>query len=212
MNGGADLSADLSVDLSAVILTGGRSRRMASPKAWLPLSEVPLLLHVAARVRPLVREIVVVAAAHQDLPALEARVLRDPVPDLGPLPALALGLAAIATPYAFALGCDAPFVRRAVLRLLAREAAGADSAIPLWQGRPQPLVAVYHRRLADPLAALGKAGERRLGAVTALPGVHLVPEERLREADPEGASFRTLNTPAEYAAAIERWGRGTPED
>jgi len=200
------------VDLSAVILVGGHSRRMGRPKAWLTLGDLPLLVHVAARVRPLVREIVVVAAAHQDLPALEARVLRDPVPDLGPLPALALGLAAIATPYAFALGCDAPFVRRAVLRLLAREVVGAAAAIPLWDGRPQPLIAVYHRRLADPLATLNKAGERRLQAAAALPGVRLVPAERLREADPEGASFRTLNTPAEYAAALERWERSMAED
>ena len=198
--------------LSAVILTGGRSSRMGRPKAWLPLGGVPLLQLVAARVRPLACDIVVVAAAGQDLPPLDARVLRDEIPALGPLPALALGLAAIATPYAFALGCDAPFVRRAVLRLLAREGAGAEGAIPLWDSRPQPLVALYHGRLAGVLTSMAAAGERRLQALATLPGMRLVPTERLRECDPEGVSFRTLNTPAEYAAAVDAWARGALDD
>src|SRR5262245_34304649 len=99
----------LTTQCSAIIIAGGRSRRMGRPKAWLPLGGVPMLTQVITRVRPLTREIIVVAAAEQELPPLEARVLYDPAPDLGPLPALALGLAAVTTPYAFAFGCDTPF-------------------------------------------------------------------------------------------------------
>jgi len=215
-------------DVAAVILAGGRSRRMGRPKPWLELGGVPLLVHVLRAVRPLVREIVVVAAAGQELPqlgdpgtpgvpaapavdraaaAVPIRIARDRVPDLGPLPALALGLATVRAGHAFALACDAPFVRRAVLDLLVRESAGADAAIPIWDERPQPLVAIYRCRLASELAALAKAGERRLQAITALPGVRLVPSERVRALDPEGLSFRTLNTPADYAAARRRWSR-----
>ena len=163
--------------LSAVILAGGRSSRMGRPKAWLPLAGVPLLAAVAARVRPLVSEIIVVAAAGQDIPACDARVLRDPESDLGPLPAVALGLAAIRTTHAFALGCDAPFVRRALLRLLTREVGDLDGAVPRWDDRLQPLVALYHAHLAPALAALAAAGERRLHVVASLPRVRTVPGE-----------------------------------
>jgi molybdopterin-guanine dinucleotide biosynthesis protein A len=187
--------------LSAVILAGGRSRRMGSPKPWLPLDGVPLLAAVATRVRPLVSEIIVVTAAGRDLPACEARVLHDREPDLGPLPALALGLDAVRTSHAFVLGCDVPLVRRAVLRLLTREIGDLDGVVPLWGDRLQPLVALYHRRLAPTLAALATAGERRLQAVAALPCVATVSAERLRLVDPDGISFRTLNTPEDYAAA-----------
>jgi molybdopterin-guanine dinucleotide biosynthesis protein A len=185
---------------------------MGRPKPWLPLDGVPLIAHVAARVQPLVREIVVVAAPEQDLPSLAARVVRDREPGLGPLPALALGLDTVKTSYAFALGCDTPFVTRAVLRFLIEEVAQADAAIPVWQDHLQPLVAIYHRRLAAPLATLAAAGERRLYAVASLPCVRLVPAERLRTCDPEGTSFRTLNTPEEYAAALDAWARSTTGD
>src|SRR4051812_13866540 len=60
--------------LSAIILAGGRSRRMGRPKAWLPLGGVPLLTAVVARVRPLVADVIVVAARDQELPACDARV------------------------------------------------------------------------------------------------------------------------------------------
>jgi molybdopterin-guanine dinucleotide biosynthesis protein A len=187
--------------LSAVILAGGHSRRMGSPKAWLPLNGVPLVAAVVARVHPLVSEIVIVTAAGRDLPACEARVLYDRKPDLGPLPALALGLDAVRTSHAFALGCDVPFIRRAVLRLLTREIGDLDGVVPLWGERLQPLVALYHRRLAPTLATMATAGERRLQAVAALPRVATVSAERLRLVDAEGISFRTLNTPEDYAAA-----------
>ena len=196
-----------SAPCSALIIAGGRSRRMGRPKPWLPLGGVPMLVRVAACVRPLVAEIVVISAVDQELPPVEARVLHDRTPDLGPLPALALGLAAVTTPYAFALGCDTPLVRRALLEQLLRTCHQTDApaVIPLWDGRVQPLVAVYHHRLARVVAAMGARGERRLAAIADLPGVHLVQPDELRACDPEGVSFRALNTPAEYADAVRTW-------
>ncbi len=209
-------------DLAAVILTGGRSTRMGRAKAWLDLGDRPLLLQVARRVRPLVREIVVVAAQDQVLPALDEvtggepapgggrppcriTIVRDRVPDLGPLPALALGLATVRAAHAFALACDAPLIQPAVLHLLARERTRARAVIPLWEGHAQPLVAIYSRHVASDLATLIAAGERSLQAILQLKGVHALATERLRRCDPEGVSFRALNTPEDYAAVRAAW-------
>jgi molybdopterin-guanine dinucleotide biosynthesis protein A len=193
--------------LSAIILAGGRSARMGRPKAWLDFGGEPLLARLVARVRALVREVVVVAAVAQDLPVLDARVVRDRAPDLGPLPALLLGLETVTTPHAFALGCDTPLLRPAVLDLLAREhlRLGPAATIPVWDGRTQPLVGVYARTLAATLAAMVAAGERRLQTLAEIPGVRLVAAERLHAADPDGTSFRPMNTPAEYDAAHRLW-------
>jgi molybdopterin-guanine dinucleotide biosynthesis protein A len=202
----------LPTSCACIVLAGGRSRRMGRAKASLPLGGVSLLEHVIARVTPLVREIGVVAAAAQEVVAAGVRVVRDPVPQEGPLPALGLGLATITTPWAFALACDAPFVRRALLRALAAEVGGARAAVPRWDGCLQPLVALYHRALAAPVAALAAAGERRLHAVARLPDVRVVPQARLAQHDPDGVSFRTLNTPADYADALRRWDAARGDD
>jgi len=189
---------------ACIVLAGGRSSRMGRDKATLPFGDGPLVAHVVARVRPLVSDVVVVAAAAQDLPPLDVRIVRDRLFAEGPLPALALGLASVTTPWAFAVACDTPFVHPALLRALAAEVAGARAAIPLVDHRLQPLVALYHRDLAPALDRLVATGERRLHAIATLPDVRVVPAARLAAADPDGWSFRGVNTPADYAQALRR--------
>lgn len=205
-----DVPADVTA-LAAVILAGGRSSRMGRPKAWLDFHGRPLLQHVIARVRPWVDEIVVVAAPGQDLPDLAAAaapppvVVRDDHPGAGPLPALTLGLATMHAPWALALGCDAPLVRADIVSHLAGQRDDVDVVLPIWDGRPQPLVALYARRLVPTLQTLVAAGERRVHAVGELPQVRRVQAAELAPLDPDGETFWSLNTPAEYARAVAAW-------
>ena len=193
-------------DCACIVLAGGRSSRMGRDKASLPIGGRTLLEHVVARVAPLVRDVVVVAAAGQALPPTSARVVRDRAPELGPLPALAAGLATITTPWTFLLACDGAFVRPELLRALAAEAQDSRAVMPRWSGRLQPLVALYARTVAPDVAALVASGERRLHVVATLAGVRVVEEARLTQHDPDGRSFRTVNTPDEYAAALRDLG------
>ncbi|MCC6763973.1 MAG: molybdenum cofactor guanylyltransferase [Deltaproteobacteria bacterium] len=197
-------------DLAAILLVGGRSSRMGRPKAWLDLDGRPLLAHMVDGVRRWTDEIVLVAAPDQVLPVLAMpaapRVVRDLLPGQGPLAALALGLAAARAPWALVLGCDAPLVRGAVIeRLLAARAPGCDAVVPEWDDRPQPLVALYRTALAPAVADLVAAGERRAHVLAGRPGARRVPAAVLRPLDPEGESFRAVNTPEEFAAAAARW-------
>ena len=191
--------------LAVIVLVGGGSTRMGRPKAWLDFDGLPLLARVVERVRPAVDEIVLVAAPGQVLPPIggDATVVRDTHPGEGPLPALALGLATIAAPWALAVGCDGPLLRSAVIAHLAGlRADDCDAIVPVWNDRPQPLVALYRRALRPTLDAMVAGGERRLRAIARLPRVRRVEAEALRALDPEGESFRSLNTPEEYAAAL----------
>jgi len=203
-------------ELAAVILVGGRSQRMGRPKVTLELDGRPLLAHVLAAIRPLVREVILVAAADQTIPlalaasrpdgACPVRIVHDRVVAAGPLPALALGLAAVTTGLAIALPCDAPFVRPALLTELARRQPGADAPvlqglIPTWGGHLQPLVAAYRPGVASDLEALVARGETRLQSVGQLRDVAILAEDDVRTVDPTGESFRVLNTPADLVAA-----------
>lgn len=113
----------------------------------------------------------VVAAVGQRLPDLPATVLRDPIPGLGPLPAVGLGLAAAAAAgarRAFVCAVDMPLLTVELIEAL--DGLAAESAAELvlpWDGRDHYLCGVYRTRLAERIAVLVAAGERRLGA---LPG------------------------------------------
>src|SRR5687767_12473373 len=98
----ASQSSTQEVDmLSAIILAGGRSSRMGTPKALLPFDEEPLILHIVRVLRPLFDEVVVVAAPGQRLPELSARIVHDEVGYQGPVGGICYGLRAAEGEFGF---------------------------------------------------------------------------------------------------------------
>ena len=103
------------------------------------------------------------------MPSLRARVVRDDVRGLGPLPATARALRAAAeagTRFAFICAVDMPFLAVELIDDLARRAVetGAEVVLP-WDGRDHFLAAVYRTDLADRADALVAAGERKMSAL-----------------------------------------------
>lgn len=177
---------------------------MGSDKATLRFGPETLLERVVRIVSYAVADVVVVARPGQDLPELPGgvRVVRDETLDRGPLGGLAPGLRASRADAVFAVACDAPFVRPAVVRLLFERLGEGDAAIAETEGFLHPLCAVYRTRLADAAASLLAAD--RLRPIFLLEGVpHArVGEEDLRRADAGLDCLRNCNTPETYAAAL----------
>ena len=76
--------------VSAIILAGGRSSRMGTPKALLPFDGEPLIVHLVRRLAPMFGEVIVVAAPDQVPPALPATLVRDEVAYQGPVGGITL--------------------------------------------------------------------------------------------------------------------------
>src|SRR5437899_163676 len=196
-----------------VVLAGGRSSRMGRPKAWLPFHGQPMLARVLDRLSPLFEERVVVRAPEQDLPDVEARLVEDEEPGMGPVAGLAVGLGAVARPLAFVVSCDAPFVDpKVVAHLVDRCRPPFAVVVPLWEGRPQPLHAIYRADNAPILRRLLAAGRRRpVDLFVEVPALE-VTEAEIRALDPDGLTFMNTNTPEEYerALGVEVEGAGVP--
>jgi molybdopterin-guanine dinucleotide biosynthesis protein A len=190
---------------------------MGRPKAALPFEGEPLLARVVRRIAPVCRRIVVAAAPDQELPALPASVLvaRDARPGCGPLEGLAAGLEALGAEVEAVLvtTTDAPFVEpRLAARLdeLRREGPGApwEAAVPLVDGRAQPLMAVYASSVGAIVRALLAEDRRRATLVAERARTRFVGEAELYEdaelaaVDPGRRALRGVNTPEEYEAAL----------
>jgi molybdopterin-guanine dinucleotide biosynthesis protein A len=111
----------------------------------------------------------VVAAKGQPLPALQARVLRDEIQGLGPLPATGLGLRAAAEAgarYAFVCAVDMPLLTVELVDDLVHLATETDAEVVMpWDGRSHYLASLYRTDLADRIDALVAAGESRMSAL-----------------------------------------------
>ncbi len=186
---------------SAVVLAGGRSRRMGRPKALLPFGGQPLILHVVRRIRSLFPDIVVAAAPEQELPELPAALVRDDVAYQGPVGGMCRGLRACKGAGAFVTSCDLPFLNLSLVSHLASRLPGHDVVAPYWEGRLQPLHAVYRRGVLPLLEQQLWRGELRPVSLYDKVRTLEVDEDEVRAFDPEGLSFFNVNTPDDYARA-----------
>jgi molybdopterin-guanine dinucleotide biosynthesis protein A len=82
-----------------VILAGGRSSRMGTPKAWFRVGGEPMLARIARRLAA-PTGLLAVRAPGQELPPAAARLVEDHVEGEGPVAGLAAGLAAVTSPLA----------------------------------------------------------------------------------------------------------------
>jgi FdhD protein len=190
--------------VTGVILAGGESRRMGSDKSLLPLAGGRFIEHVHRLMAELFEEVVLVTnspSLYEDLPCRK-------VPDIyyrqGSLAGIHSGLCHTRTDRAFVVACDMPFLSGAAIRQLCEQGDRGEVVIPRSGHGLEPLHALYAKACIPAIERVLDAGKRRI--------VEFFPEVRVTEvdgtellrADPEGMSFRNINTPQEYFALRDK--------
>ncbi len=191
--------------LSAIVLAGGRSSRMGTPKALLPFDDEPLIVHIVRALRRQFDEVVVVAAPGQVLPSFEANVVHDDVAYQGPVGGICYGLQAAAGEFGFVTSCDSAFLNPGLISYLLSLRHDYDVVVPHWEDRYQPLFAVYRKTVVPLLQAQLANGELRPIHLLDKVRTRHVTEDEVRRFDPCGESFFNMNRPEDYAEALRRW-------
>src|SRR5262245_38114956 len=192
---------------SAIVLCGGRSRRLGRDKASLPFGKETLLARVVRLVGEVADDVVLVARERQELPAgFEAA--RDPAEGLGPLAGIAVGLGAVRGDRALVVACDMPLLRAGLLLRLVELSQGVEACVPVVAGYPVPTCAVYARSTAARAREL--LDRRELRPRVFLDGLRTryVTEGELRDVDPELLSFLDCDDEASYRKALAAAGLG----
>jgi molybdenum cofactor guanylyltransferase len=194
------------VSLAGVTLAGGASLRMGRDKATLPFpgadgsDATTMVARVVGILTQRCDPVLVMAAQGQPLPELPARVIRDELRGLGPLPATGRALRTAAEAgarFAFVCAVDMPFLTVELIDDLTRRAVetGAEVVLP-WDGQDHYLAAVYRTDLADRVDALVAAGERKMRAF-----VDASDAQRIVTTD--SRSLTNVNTDAELRALAQ---------
>jgi molybdopterin-guanine dinucleotide biosynthesis protein A len=190
---------------SAIVLAGGRSSRMGQAKALLPFAGEPLIAHIVRSLKELFAEVVVVLAPDQEIPALPVTLVRDEVAYQGPVSGIYHGLMAAKSDVSFVGSCDVPFLNRTLISYLCSQICDHDVVVPYWEGRYQPLFAIYRKDVTSYLHAQLQRGELRPIFLFDKVRTRKIEEEEIRRFDPEGLSFLNMTTPEDYEAALQRW-------
>ncbi|MDD2835925.1 MAG: molybdenum cofactor guanylyltransferase [Methanothrix sp.] len=209
---------------SAVILAGGNGRRLGSEKALLEFENRPLICWTAEKLSLAVDEVVVVARDEAHAERLQEITTNfalqsapgviftwDRVAGFGPVAGLSAGMEKARGDFAFATGCDLPFLNPQVIErlfeLVNEDEVGYDAAVPVQpNGFFEPLHCVYHREKM--LSACERAlerEERRIHAPLQELSVRLIHVDLLRPFDPDLLSFFNLNTREDLEEARMFW-------
>jgi molybdopterin-guanine dinucleotide biosynthesis protein A len=193
----------MEIEVTGVLLAGGKSRRMGEDKRHLVVGEQTLLERGLAVLQSTFREVLVVIA--QDSPPLgvDARVVRDLVPDCGSLGGLYTGLMQATTPYIFVVACDMPFLNQPVIAQFTSRTAIADIVMAKLDGRLHPMHALYSKRCVPALEEMIRARQLKIQEIVSELSlrVRYVTEADLLTIDPSGRSFYNVNTMADLEAA-----------
>jgi len=183
-------------DICAVILAGGRARRMGGEdKGLIELQGRPLIDYIISALRPQAGEILV--NANRNLARYRAfgyPVIEDMTGDfLGPLAGMASGMQASGQPYLLTLPCDSPFVPAQLAAMLSHALLKEQAELSVAHDgrRLQPVFALLDCLLLPSLLDYLSDGGRKIDTWYA--------QQRMALADfsaiPE--MFLNLNTPAD---------------
>ncbi|WP_162944319.1 molybdenum cofactor guanylyltransferase [Paenibacillus aceti] len=162
------------MQITSIIIAGGRSSRMGMNKALLPLDGKPVIEQLIEELEPLSQSILIAGGELRDYEYLGRKVVADFYPGLGPLAGLHAGLSASTTAWNLVVACDMPFVRRAVFEAIVARATQIEknalnqedertqAIIVKIDGRVQPLLAAYSRSVLPELSTSLVSGRLRM--------------------------------------------------
>lgn len=186
--------------VSAVILAGGESRRMGSDKSLLPWHGGRFIEHIHRLLDELFDEVIIVTNSPGLYDSIPCRKEPDIYYKQGSLAGIHSGLCHARNERIFVVACDMPFLSEEVIRALCACDRQAEVVIPRSEWGLEPLHACYAKSCLPAIEAVLDAGKKRI--VGFFPEVRVVEvaAAELKKIDPEGLSFRNINTPEEYFA------------
>jgi molybdenum cofactor guanylyltransferase len=188
------------MNISAVLLAGGESRRMAKDKATMLFRQKPLWkvqLDLLRKLEP--AEILVSARSDPVWRPPDTQFVGDDAPSRGPLSGIVASLGRMHSTHLLVIAIDMPFMTEGYLRFLCGQIELRRGVVTKFDDRFEPLAAIY------PRAADTDFRNALTGIDFSLQSVvrNLVQAGKLREmsvSEGESRLFLNVNAPSDLAA------------
>jgi molybdopterin-guanine dinucleotide biosynthesis protein A len=178
------------MNVTGIILAGGKSSRMGTNKALLEVGGTRLIDRAITLLEPLCNEILVMS--NQDLPDIKYQIIADEHKNIGPIAGIQAGLTHSKSDKNVVLACDMPNIKQSFLQVLLDVSMDTYQAIiPRHKdGSLEPLMGIYHKSLLPGFEQQIREGQYKLISRFSEYKIHYVPIE-------DDAIFKNLNTPGD---------------
>ena len=200
------------MDISFIVLAGGKSIRLGRDKVNEIIGDKSLLQWVISGISFYNTEIIIVTAKKEPVPAdigySRIRMTGDIFPGKGSLGGIYSGVAVSESFYNFIVGCDMPFLNRSLLSYMMEISAGFDLVLPRLGTIVEPLHAIYTKNCLVHMENLLKKGELQILKFFPDVKIRYVEKEEIERFDPRLLSFFNINTEEQLNKAKEMLVKG----
>ena len=187
---------------SAIILSGGESKRFGGDKGLFRVGQKPLLYYVVKSVAPLVDEVLIIIRCNDKKYEYShqfpfSQILIDEDILKAPVSGALTGFKNAIGDYSILLPCDTPLVSQKVLSFLLSLVEGFDCVVPRWPSSYiEPLQAVYLTKTAYEAArkSIEEGKNHFRDMISHLKKVLYVSTIEIKKLDTRMLTFRNINT------------------
>jgi len=191
--------------LTGGILAGGQSRRYGRNKALEVYQGARLIDRGVHALRSFCDPVLLVANDISLYYDVKATLVRDVLSQQGPVGGIHTALLFSPNDWVFVRAGDMPFLKQELADMMLGLKEGVDAVVPICSNGYEPLCAMYHRRCLAPIATILDGKDRKIVSFYRKIRIRYLAEEEWRTVDPEGLSFKNINTPDDL---VELYGAG----
>lgn len=185
--------------MDALILAGGENKRLPVTKGFLEINSKKILESNIELLKGIFDRVIISTNNPELYFYLGVPMVGDVFKHRGPMTGILSALSIPEVSELFVTACDMPFIMPGVIRYIVNKwVAGYDAVIPVFDNKPQPLLGIYSKRIAQNMEQSIKNGERSLRRFLCGIDVLYIEEKDVRAIDPEGRSFVNINTIDDY--------------
>ncbi len=198
------------MDITGVVLAGGKSKRMGKDKAFLKFKEKSFLRHILEALDKYCNQIVIVINKEENLYTKETKNLsseivfvKDKYPYKGPLNGILSSLSKIKNQLVYITPCDTPLLNPEIIPFFVQKINDYDAVIPDINGKIQPLNALYKKNALElSKEVFEKQGKKSLMAFLENLNVKFINEKELKKIDKNLYSYFSINTKESYQSLL----------
>ena len=190
--------------MNFLILTGGENKRIGNRKAFLKIGGTTLLERVLQQieiVKEKGEEVILVEGkvSFKNFKNIKGegeklKVIKDVIPEKGPLGGIYSGLLLSQAKFNFVLGCDMPFLDWKFIDYMRHLSKNYEVLIPFHSRGIEPLHAIYSRSCLPVIKEKLNQGECKIQSILPYLKVRFIQEREIRRFSPPQHIFFNINT------------------
>ena len=195
---------------TAIILAGGKSKRMGFDKALMEVCGQPIVGLIIKQLRKVFDDIIVVTNNPDGFSSLDVTITEDILSNSGPLGGIHAGLMLSKSKYAFLTACDMPIISPEYAKYMTEVAEEElPHAVISEKGDwIEPFHALYSRELTEDIEYNVENGIYKIFDVLKFKNVIKISEAKVREYSPDLSVFTNLNYAKELEEFLSRMETG----